>query len=111
MTTRLSHQGRYALRDVLIDSMDGINRKILVFAQGLLLVSGALAASLPVSGADSKKTVADSTERPFGYHLQPILEAIKATPDQRKKISAIVEELRPTIEPLRKNSKRNRLHF
>lgn len=111
MTTRLSHQGRYALRDVLIDSMDGINRKILVFAQGLLLVSGALSASLPVSGADSKKTVADSTERPFGYHLQPILEAIKATPDQRKKISAIVEELRPTIEPLRKKFKEKQTAF
>lgn len=70
-----------------------------------------MAVSNPALSADSKKAATDSTERPFGYHLQPILEAIKASPEQRKKITAIVEELRPTIEPLRKKFKEKQTSF
>ena len=38
---------------------------------------------------------------PYGSHLQPILMVIKATPEQRVKISGIVESYKPKIEPLR----------
>lgn len=39
--------------------------------------------------------------KPYGYHLGPILETIKATPEQKKAITAIMEEFRPKIEPMR----------
>jgi hypothetical protein len=92
--------------------MVGLNKKILTIAQCLAFAGGGLmAVSNPALSADSKKAATDSTERPFGYHLQPILEAIKASPEQRKKITAIVEELRPTIEPLRKKFKEKQTSF
>lgn len=37
---------------------------------------------------------------PYGYYLQPILEHIHANPDQRVKITAIVQSYRGRIEPL-----------
>ncbi len=40
-------------------------------------------------------------DTPYGAHLQPILTVIKATPDQKVKIAAIVESYKPKIEPLR----------
>lgn len=39
--------------------------------------------------------------KPYGSHLGPILDTIKASPEQRKSITAIMEEFRPKIEPMR----------
>ncbi|HEY9713718.1 MAG TPA: hypothetical protein V6C72_09620 [Chroococcales cyanobacterium] len=36
----------------------------------------------------------------YGSHLVPILKAINATPDQKVKIKAIMEQFRPAIEPV-----------
>lgn len=40
-------------------------------------------------------------ERPYGYHLQPILATIGASDDQKKRITVIVEHYRPKLEPMR----------
>lgn len=40
-------------------------------------------------------------DKPYGYHLAPILEHIHADSDQRDKITAIVSSYRSKIEPLR----------
>lgn len=37
----------------------------------------------------------------FGTHLEPILKAIQATPDQRKQITEVFEDFRPKIQPLK----------
>lgn len=37
--------------------------------------------------------------KPYGSHLEPILKTINASPDQREKITAVVTEFRPKIEP------------
>lgn len=52
--------------------------------------------------AEEAKASSKAPERPYGYYINPICDAVKATDDQRKKILAISEELRPTIEPLKK---------
>ena len=36
----------------------------------------------------------------YGSHLVPILKAINATPDQTAKIKAIMEQFRPSIQPV-----------
>ncbi len=37
--------------------------------------------------------------KPYGSHLEPILKTINASPDQRDKISQVVNEFKPKIEP------------
>lgn len=47
---------------------------------------------------------ADKTGRfskPFGFYLDPMLEHIQANPDQKIKISAVVQSYKGRIEPLR----------
>ncbi len=41
--------------------------------------------------------------RPYGSHLQPILQKIKANAEQRQKITVIVQSYRSKIEPLRQD--------
>lgn len=66
---------------------------------------------MPV-GADPAKTATnDGSERPYGHFTPMILDTVKANDDQRRKITAIVEELRPTIEPLRKKFKEKQTVF
>jgi Spy/CpxP family protein refolding chaperone len=48
-------------------------------------------ASVPAKGFD----------KPYGYHLQPILSKIGASDSQRKQITVIVEQYRPKLEPMR----------
>jgi Spy/CpxP family protein refolding chaperone len=48
---------------------------------------------------------------PYGSHLKPILDRIKATDDQRAKISHIVEGYRSRIQPLRDEYKQKRNEF
>jgi len=84
--------------------------KSLVMAFSLCLFSGHLGLHLPV-GANEAKSKADGFERPYGYYTNLILDAVNATDDQRKKIAAIVEELRPTIQPLRKKFKEKQTAF
>ncbi|HEY9678598.1 MAG TPA: hypothetical protein V6C76_11345 [Drouetiella sp.] len=47
--------------------------------------------SIPSNGGKPYET--------YGSHLEPILKTIKASPDQRDKITALVNEFRPKIEP------------
>lgn len=45
---------------------------------------------------------ANSANKPYGQygsHLEPILKTINASPDQRDKITAVVNEFKPKIEP------------
>lgn len=47
----------------------------------------------------------------YGTHLQPILNAINATPEQRKQIADVMEEFRPKIEPLKIKYKETQSQF
>jgi Spy/CpxP family protein refolding chaperone len=49
--------------------------------------------------------------RPYGYHLKPILERINANPEQRDKIGHIVESYRSTIQPMRDQYKQKQQEF
>ncbi len=84
--------------------------KLLIIAGYACLFSGPLLIYQPV-GADEAKKTSDGFEKPYGYYVNPILEAVKANDDQRKKITAIVEDLRPTIEPLRKKFREKQAVF
>lgn len=50
-------------------------------------------------------------DAPYGSHLNPILEKICATPDQRKRLAGIVESYKPKIEPLRAEYKQKSKEF
>lgn len=58
-------------------------------------------------GADKSavSTKAGKFTHPYGYYLQPILEHIHANPDQKVKITAIVQSYRARIEPLQSEYK------
>gem|GEM_PF-2858273 len=49
--------------------------------------------------------------QPYGSHLQPILERIQASPEQRRKISEIVSNYRPKIDPLRQEYREKSKEF
>lgn len=84
--------------------------KSLIIAFYTCLGLGQLGSYIPV-GAGEAKPASDGFDKPYGYYVKPILEAVKANEDQRKKITQIVEELRPTIEPLRKKFKEKQSAF
>ncbi|MCC7530545.1 MAG: hypothetical protein IT342_18620 [Candidatus Melainabacteria bacterium] len=84
--------------------------KSLIIAFCLCLGAGQFGSRIPV-GADEAKPANDGFDKPYGYYLKPILEAVKANDDQRKKITQIVEDLRPTIEPLRKKFREKQSMF
>ncbi len=80
-----------------------MKRFLLVFIP-FLAVSAALLPSAKASPADGSSVPANSssTNKPYGQygsHLEPILKSINASPDQRDKISAVVNEFKPKIEP------------
>jgi Spy/CpxP family protein refolding chaperone len=47
----------------------------------------------------------------YGKHLEPILNAIQATPDQRKQITEVFEDFRPKIQPLKAKYKEAQSQF
>jgi hypothetical protein len=47
----------------------------------------------------------------YGSHLLPILQAINATPEQRKQIGQVVEDFRPKIQPLKVKYKEAQADF
>lgn len=49
--------------------------------------------------------------KPYGSHLKPILDRIKANSDQSSKIKHIVESYRSKIQPLREEYKQKRQDF
>lgn len=61
---------------------------------------------LPASVAGGK-----SFKQPYGSHLEPILKTIAATADQRKKITAVVQNYKPKIQPLREQYNQKRDEF
>lgn len=94
-----------------------------------LLATAAIAAPEPIAGtaADrlidvrTKQQVTMSSQmlvgktldvnKPYGSHLQPILDKIKANPSQKTKISQVVESYRTKIQPLRDEYKQKRQDF
>lgn len=84
--------------------------KSLIIAFYTCLGLGQLGSFVPV-GADEAKGANDGFDKPYGYYVNPILQAVKADDDQRKKITHVVEELRPIIEPLRKKFKAKQSAF
>jgi Spy/CpxP family protein refolding chaperone len=54
---------------------------------------------------------ADKLKQPHGSHLEPILQKIHANPDQRTKITFIVTNYRPKIEPLRQEYRQKSQEF
>lgn len=75
------------------------------------LFAGLVIWHMPVGADEAKPASKDGFEKPYGYFTPMILDFVKANDDQRKKITAIVEELRPTIEPLRKKFKAKQTVF
>jgi hypothetical protein len=49
--------------------------------------------------------------KPYGYHLQPILDKINASSDQRVRITKVVVVYRSTIQPLRDQYKEKQQDF
>lgn len=64
------------------------------------------ALSAPILGG---KTI--DVSKPYGSHLQPILDKVKANGDQKTKISQIVESFKSRIQPLRDEYKQKRQDF
>lgn len=63
----------------------------------------------PGTGADGKPTAAFS--KPYGYYLNPMLDHIQANPDQRTKISLVLQNYRGRLEPLRNEYNTKRQEF
>jgi hypothetical protein len=102
-----------------------------------VLVLSGLYAGLPHGGCQSSQEAADtdrqsksgtetarsslapalSTKRqqsfskPYGYYLNPILEHIQANPDQRVKITAIVQSFRGRIQPMTEEYRQKNKEF
>ena len=100
-------------RDILIGS-------ILVscfFAQGLVAIGQTGHEEAATADSSAKSSSEESNQEPskysgkYGKHLEPILQRIKATEDQRKQLSAVVEDFRPRIEPLREKYRQTRTKF
>lgn len=68
-------------------------------------------ADAPGAAADTSAAKSTIGASAYGSHLQAILTAIQATPDQRKKITEILEEFRPKIVPLKTEYKRKQAEF
>ncbi|MBI4533884.1 MAG: hypothetical protein HY711_08035 [Candidatus Melainabacteria bacterium] len=88
------------------------------FLSSLLLGSlvGLCVKANPASPVESAKTDqaqvrAEKLKAPYGSHLEPILQKIGATPEQRKRIAEIVMSHKPRIEPLRQEYKQKSQEF
>jgi hypothetical protein len=66
--------------------------------------------AVPGKSAGAKSGGLDLS-KPYGYHLEPILEKIQANTDQRQRITHIVVSYRTTIEPLRDQYKEKQQEF
>jgi Spy/CpxP family protein refolding chaperone len=88
-------------------------KRLILGALGLLACHCNAVAAPENSSSASPAAKSDSidTSKPYGYHLEPVLKAVEASPDQRAKITAIVEEYRPTIEPAKEKYKVARDRF
>ncbi|MBX9569757.1 MAG: hypothetical protein K2X77_12745 [Candidatus Obscuribacterales bacterium] len=63
----------------------------------------------PATGADGKPVAAFN--KPYGYYLNPMLDHIQADPDQRAKITVILQNYRGRLEPLRNEYNAKRQEF
>ncbi|MBY0549605.1 MAG: hypothetical protein K2W95_20170 [Candidatus Obscuribacterales bacterium] len=63
------------------------------------------------NAAGTAKSPAEPFSRPYGSHLQAILDTVSATPEQRSSITAVVEAFRPKIDPLRQTYNQKRQEF
>lgn len=80
-----------------------MKRSLLVLF-AILAACSAMNVSANATPGDNSSAVATAKDSnkpygPYGSHLEPILKTINATPDQRVKISAVVSEFKPKIEP------------
>lgn len=53
------------------------------------------------SASSQSKAPPNAFSKPYGYYLNPMLDHIQASSDQRTKITVIVQNYRGSIEPLR----------
>lgn len=79
-------------------------KRFLLFFIPILAVGYIFTPSVNASPADnaSASSSASAANKPYGQygsHLEPILKTINASPEQRDKISAVVNEFKPKIEP------------
>ena len=89
---------------------------LILFDLLLLTIAGIIFVSLPSTAqegsnksGDRSKNSADNSSglekksysKPYGYYLKPMLDHIQANPDQRTKITAILQNYRGRLEPLR----------
>ncbi len=65
---------------------------------------------LPENPAPVSAT-ADKLSKPHGSHLEPVLQKIRANPNQRTQITVIVASYRPKIEPLRQEYRQKSQEF
>jgi hypothetical protein len=76
-----------------------------IIIQNKATTSGGVSGNETGHAVESRTTItvtgSKSFSTPYGSHLEPILQKIGASQDQRKRISAIVQSYRPKIEPLR----------
>lgn len=93
---------------------------LLSVSANLLLPPSSFAGPQPkASGAATGKNAAAAlptgknidVTSPYGSHLKPILDTIKATDEQRTKISRVVDGYRSRIQPLRDEYKQKRSEF
>lgn len=75
-------------------------------------VANAQPAQYPLDAQNNDvASVSQKFAKPYGYHLEPILKKLQATPDQRKKITDIVMSYKPKLEPLRQKYKQDSQEF
>lgn len=79
----------------------GMKQSLLIFIACLAVGCGCStpANAAPDDNSSNSATAANKPYGQYGSHLEPILKTINATPDQRDKISAVVNEFKPKIEP------------
>jgi hypothetical protein len=76
-----------------------MKRFLLVFIP-FLAATNIFVQSVKAVPADTSRTsTPPNLGAKYGSHLEPILKTINASPDQRDKISAVVNEFKPKIEP------------
>jgi Spy/CpxP family protein refolding chaperone len=74
--------------------------------------SGGTAVSTSTGTTTATATTTESSSgRKYGHHLEPILETISATPQQRKQITDIMQDFRPHIEPLQQKYREKQKQF
>ncbi len=74
-------------------------------------VSASAQSTQTVDTSQQTEAPADAFNKPYGYHLEPILRRIKASAKQKSKITLVVKSYAPKISPLREEYTKKRRQF